>query len=68
MHQCPSPVCEHDVPSHKFACHTHWFSLPKEMRDEIWAAYREEPLSDRHHAAMEVAESFLIKAAAEGAE
>jgi hypothetical protein len=47
------------VPSHKFACHTHWFSIPKEIRDDIWAGYREEPLGERHTAAMEAATAFL---------
>jgi len=59
VHKCPSPGCPHKVPSHKFACHTHWFSIPKEIRDDIWAGYREEPLGERHTAAMEAATAFL---------
>lgn len=39
------------------ACRTHWFRLPKEVRDEIWRLYRSAPGSMAHvsavHAALE---------------
>lgn len=47
------------VPTSQFACRPHWFSIPKPLRDEIWDAYREEWLSDRHVAAMDAARAFL---------
>jgi hypothetical protein len=47
------------VPYDKFACHNHWFSIPKPLRDEIWAAFRAEPRGERHLAAIKAATDFL---------
>ena len=41
MSRCPIPGCKVDVASDMFACKRHWFSLPKYIRDEIWASYRD---------------------------
>lgn len=51
-HECPAPDCDRLVPQIMYACPQHWFALPKGIRDEIWRAYRREPLSDAHLAAM----------------
>jgi hypothetical protein len=37
---CPHPDCENSIPREVFACRMHWFSLPKELRSEIWANFR----------------------------
>ena len=58
-HRCPAPKCETQVPSNQYACRAHWYSLPKPLRDEIWAAYREEPLGKAHTDAMLAADEFL---------
>ena len=58
-HLCPSPGCNTQVSDAQFACRGHWFCLPEGMRNEINAAYRQEPLSDRHLAAMRQARTFL---------
>jgi hypothetical protein len=39
-HTCHHPTCDVAVPPKMLACRTHWFSLPKPLRDGIWAAYR----------------------------
>lgn len=41
-HHCPRHGCTVTVPDHMFACRSHWFSLPKPIRDEIWRAYRDQ--------------------------
>lgn len=38
-HLCHHPRCNTPVPEALFACKPHWFSLPKQMRDRIWAEY-----------------------------
>lgn len=39
-HHCHWPGCGKDVPPAKWGCARHWFMLPKEIRDAIWAAYQ----------------------------
>lgn len=39
MHECPYPMCEAQVPAAMFACRSHWYSLPKPIRNDIWRAY-----------------------------
>jgi hypothetical protein len=38
-HYCPKSGCTKLVPRARFACATHWFQLPKDVRDGIWKAY-----------------------------
>lgn len=52
-HKCPRPPCDKQVADDQLACRPHWFELPKAMRDEIWAAYREDgPGTGRHSTAI----------------
>lgn len=39
-HHCHATDCEKRVPPEMFMCRTHWFRLPKDLRDRIWATYR----------------------------
>lgn len=39
QHHCHAPGCEVAVPPKMFMCKRHWFALPREMRDRIWATY-----------------------------
>lgn len=39
-HHCHWPGCERQVPPAMWGCKTHWFKLPKALRDRIWRAYR----------------------------
>ncbi len=39
-HTCHATGCRVAVPRRMFMCRHHWFSLPKALRDRIWATYR----------------------------
>lgn len=39
-HTCHWPGCKKQVPPAMWGCREHWFTLPKELRDKVWAAYR----------------------------
>jgi hypothetical protein len=39
-HGCHWPGCAAQVPPAAWGCKKHWFMLPKELRDKVWAAYR----------------------------
>lgn len=39
-HACHWPGCSKQVPPAMWGCKTHWFKLPKALRDRIWAAYQ----------------------------
>ena len=39
-HTCHATGCTKNVPPEMFMCKRHWFSLPKSIRDRIWATYR----------------------------
>jgi hypothetical protein len=38
MRKCPYPDCEEDIASSKFACLTHWFGLPRGLRECLMRA------------------------------
>lgn len=38
-HKCHWPGCEEQVPPAMWGCRTHWYRLPKYLRDAIWRAY-----------------------------
>ena len=39
-HTCHHPECQRVVPPRLLACSAHWFQLPRELRQAVWAAYR----------------------------
>lgn len=39
-HSCHWPGCTTQVPPALWGCKPHWFRLPKDLRDQIWNAYR----------------------------
>lgn len=39
-HVCHWPGCGKQVPPAMWGCREHWYSLPKSLRDRIWATYR----------------------------
>ena len=39
-HTCHWPGCGKAVPAAMWGCKPHWFALPKQLRDRIWATYR----------------------------
>ena len=38
-HTCHWPGCQKDVPPSRWGCSSHWYKLPKDIRDRIWRAY-----------------------------
>lgn len=40
VHHCHWPGCDTPVPPKLWGCKSHWFQLPKNLRDAIWASYR----------------------------
>jgi len=39
-HTCHATNCNVRVPPEMFMCKSHWFTLPKRLRDKIWDTYR----------------------------
>lgn len=39
-HTCHATGCPRQVPPSMFMCRPHWFSLPRFLRNRLWAAYR----------------------------
>lgn len=39
-HICHWDGCEKECPPAMWGCKVHWFTLPKFLRDHVWAAYR----------------------------
>lgn len=39
-HHCHWPECTTPVPPKMWGCKTHWYKLPKALRDLIWKTYR----------------------------
>lgn len=39
-HTCHWAGCERQVPPAMWGCKPHWFALPKNLRDRIWATYK----------------------------
>lgn len=39
-HGCHWPGCPKQVPPAQWGCTKHWFTLPKRLRDKLWAAYQ----------------------------
>lgn len=59
-HVCPAPGCSFFVDDEQLACSRHWYSIPKELRDELWRAYRGGGCGTaRHVAAVNACISFL---------
>jgi hypothetical protein len=50
IHECPAPTCTRRVASTQLACRSHWYALPKELRDRVWDAHTGR--SDEDHSAV----------------
>ena len=65
-HTCHWPNCPKLVPPAMWGCHTHWYMLPKNIRDEIWRTYEigqeiTKTPSDEYLAIAEKAEEWILK-------
>lgn len=57
---CRIQGCETQHARNLFCCRSHWYALPKQMRDAIWSAYRNQGvMSDEYLQAAENAEAYL---------
>ena len=45
IHPCAYPGCAKLVLPQKIACIEHWFSLPENVREQLWRLYREAVLA-----------------------
>jgi len=48
IHTCHWPGCLREVPPKMWGCPRHWFTLPKQIRDDIWRTYRLGQEIDKH--------------------
>jgi len=54
-HRCPVRGCTIMVPVHRLMCLAHWKDVDRPLREEVYAAYNEQPGSPRHVAAVRAA-------------
>jgi len=54
-HECPIEGCTARVPNTMLMCGRHWRRVSSPTSRELYAAYREQPRSARHLAAMRAA-------------
>ena len=56
-HHCHWPGCNKSVPPAMWGCRQHWFRLPLQLRNKVWATYRpgQEVSKDPSTAYMEAA-------------
>lgn len=40
QHHCHWPGCTRDVPPAMWGCRAHWFTLPAQIRSEIWRTFK----------------------------
>ncbi len=63
-HSCMWPRCNEQVSAALWGCRRHWFALPKEIRDRIYAAYRvgqtHLTMSEEYRDALVVAERWAL--------
>lgn len=39
-HRCAAPGCEEQIGNHLLMCRTHWYQVPKPIRDKVFRTYR----------------------------
>jgi hypothetical protein len=38
-HKCPAPDCPARVADHMLMCRPHWYQVPRDLRNDVWAAW-----------------------------
>jgi hypothetical protein len=66
-HQCPGAGCRVEVVASQLACRSHWFSLPREVRDRVNRTYRNR-YADPHAHRVAIAEAVALLDAEGGEE
>jgi|HubBroStandDraft_4_1064222.scaffolds.fasta_scaffold307112_1 hypothetical protein len=56
-HTCPVSGCKEQVDPSRLMCRGHWYQLPRQLRDLVWATWRsgERALSPQHLEAVRLA-------------
>lgn len=54
LHDCPAPGCNVRIPSSASFCKTHWWLIPRIVRDAISFEYRKKARSEAHLAAIQM--------------
>lgn len=39
MHNCPGPGCKAQVPYEMLACRSHWYQVPRAIRNAVYSAW-----------------------------
>ena len=48
--RCPICGCYEEIDSSRLMCRTHWYLVPKDLRDGVWATWRSgQGVSSRDH-------------------
>lgn len=63
-HRCHARECEVEVPPEMLMCRTHWFRVPRHIRQAVWANYRRGQCDDKNpseewHEAADAAIGFV---------
>ena len=40
INRCPIPRCGSQIDLSRLMCRLHWYLVPKELRDQVWATWR----------------------------
>jgi len=40
VRSCPIPGCGRQIDPSRLMCRRHWYTVPKELRDQVWATWR----------------------------
>ena len=38
--RCPIPGCGYQIDPSRLMCRRHWYRVPKQLRDQVWATWR----------------------------
>lgn len=64
VRRCPVRGCRAEIDPSRLMCRRHWYTVPKEIRDLVWATWRsgDGAYSREHRAAVAVAMEAVLAA------
>jgi hypothetical protein len=67
VQSCAIPGCARPIDPSRLMCRCHWYTVPKELRDRVWATWRsgQDAYSREHQDAVRQAISAVMAALAE---
>jgi len=62
---CAIPRCRNQIDPSRLMCRTHWYMVPKELRDDVWATWRsgDGAFSKAHQDAVRMAVAAVVHVA-----